>query len=240
MTKRKKMVALMMAVCLGLTGCSGLPALPQIFGEEQPAEETEPTLSEADLAEIAASEQLRAQLIYGKIRDPEKKAEGLEELYKLLKNPEFFSNYQAYYSTMTAEGVNISQNGSRIIVNEDFAFFITKDQTTGDYSAEVAWVWSNLNVVAMRFVECVAAEDMDGLYQCVVPEERFQSGQDVMNALAASGEKEQILKIATDKPDGTTRVSNTSMVATFTLGDGSYYDLSVWYHESAGYRVKVR
>ena len=140
-------------------------------------------------------------------------------------------------------------------INSDIVVNMYK-QEDGTYYAKADWDWMHQSAVAARFIKAVKAGDQDTVFQCIVPTEEIKDGEAVIRKLKETGDYSRILQTKCDWPDAVgNRSGNTgnaaifdiynmpdrrAYLATYTLKDGTYYDIYLsCIGSKAGYRVDI-
>jgi len=205
--------------------------------------------------ELDEAAELRLELISNKILEKNKN-EGTDELYRMLINPEFFGSYEDYTSLMMSEDTDLevyqdpmNLHHDCLDINHEITVQVYK-QKDGTYFAEASLGWIHPDTVAERFVKAVKAGDQDMVFQCLTKTKDIEDGKTAIRKLQESGDYDRILKIKNDRPDGISdfRTSDRShkivghfgeqkYIATFTLQDGTYYDICLSDQKDTGIKV---
>ena len=260
MNLKKKMFVLL-AVVMCLAGCQRFAAPDRTSAAESsdaqynegPQSEAEKMRLEQQYIEERQLEKdletaaiLRLSIITNKLESDnrDEKADGIEELYRLLTNPEIFGNLNDYIDLMTAEDVVFRRSRNLLHIGLRINVMLYK-QEDGTYYAEAAYNRSNPAVTAELFVKAVKDGDEDAVFEYVMPSEDVRDGAAAFRKLKETGEYDRIIRTKTNIPDGTDsdlisqEQNNKKRIATYTLDDGSYYDIYLYYMGEKGYLVGI-
>ena len=201
--------------------------------------------------ELEGAARLRLRLINEKIMSADKKEEGADEMYKLLSNPEFFGSREDFISLIMSEETELRVYGDCLGINRDSIIRMYKTGF-GAYYAEASLDWANAGKVAERFIKAVKAGDADMVFRCLSGTDGIEDGDDALRRLHENGNYDRIIQTKADQPDGTARYDGAAglaawdpdhfysrKIASYTLKDGTYYDLSLSCDAEKGYRVDL-
>ena len=197
---------------------------------------------ESDLHDAAV---LRLGIITDKIRSDsrEEKADGIEELYRLLANPDIFGSVNDYIDLMTEEDLKLVQNGRNLRVNFRFDITLYKKED-GTYYAEAKYNRDSPEIVSELFVKAVKEGDENAVFENLMTSEDVNDGASALRKLKETGKYDQIIRTKTNEPDGSNddplcpAKYGTRCLTTYTLDDGSYYDVYLCYMGEKGYMVE--